>query len=147
MLGNKLIDYHNDFVLYLSSRNVYMDVPSDALAVLSIVNFTTTNAGLTGRLYTQIINLFFYECLNYFVEQLLSGAIRQEYPELESRKNELLQKQEELQEQQYNLQNRLLEELANASGDILQNKVNYCHKYAVCLFFVIHIYFSNYSAL
>lgn len=59
------------------------------------------------------------------VEQLLSGAIRQEYPELESRKNELLQKQEELQEQQYNLQNRLLEELANASGDILQNKVNY----------------------
>lgn len=53
----------------------------------------------------------------------MGAAIRQENPKLESRRNELLQKQEELQEQQSNLQSQLLEELANATGDILQNKV------------------------
>ncbi|GLV36072.1 beethoven [Carabus blaptoides fortunei] len=102
LLGNKFVDYHNDFCLYLCSRHEYLNIPSDLYAVLSIVNFTTTNAGLT--------------------EQLLGAAIRQETPKLESRKNELLQKQEELQEQQSNLQSQLLEELANATGDILQNK-------------------------
>lgn len=72
--------------------------------------------------------------LTLFLEQLLNAAIHQEYPELQTKKSELLQKQEELQEQQYNLQNRLLEELANATGDILQNKV--------CFFNFIFSYLS-----
>lgn len=104
-LGNKLVDYHHDFSLYLSSRNASLTIPADSYAVLSIVNFITTKTGLT--------------------EQLLSAAIHQEYPQLQAQKSELLQKQEDLQEQQYTLQNRLLEELANATGDILQNKVQY----------------------
>lgn len=65
-------------------------------------------------------------------EQLLNGAIHQEYPELQAQKSKLLQKQEDLQEQQHNLQNQLLEELANATGDILQNKVRQYDKINNC---------------
>lgn len=101
-LGNKLVDCHHDFLIYLCSRNVKLEIPSYAYAIVNIVNFTTTKTGLT--------------------EQLLSAAIHQQFPNLEKQKSELLSKQEELHEQQFNLQNRLLEDLVNAKGDILQNK-------------------------
>ncbi|XP_017783105.1 PREDICTED: cytoplasmic dynein 2 heavy chain 1 [Nicrophorus vespilloides] len=101
-LNGKLIDYHKDFKLILSSRNSHLQLQADLLAILNMINFTTTNDGLT--------------------EQLLESAIRQESPELENRRKVLLKEREELQEKQYNLQNRLLEDLASSAGDILQNK-------------------------
>ncbi|KAI4463438.1 dynein heavy chain family protein [Holotrichia oblita] len=55
-------------------------------------------------------------------EKLLIGAIRQENPQLEERRKQLLKDREEMQEKQYNLQNQLLEDLANSSGNILENK-------------------------
>lgn len=58
-----------------------------------------------------------------FTEQLLTGVVRQELPELEDRIKNLLHQKEELQEKQHNLQNQLLEDLGKASGDILKNKV------------------------
>ncbi|KAF5283232.1 hypothetical protein FQA39_LY17379 [Lamprigera yunnana] len=100
-VNGKLIDYHNEFKLLLCCRNSHLQLPADLAAVVNVVNFTTTPAGLS--------------------EQLLMSAIRQECPELESRHKELLRQREELQEKEYNLQNQLLEDLANASGDILQN--------------------------
>ncbi|KAK5644082.1 hypothetical protein RI129_007927 [Pyrocoelia pectoralis] len=96
------VDYHSDFKLILSCRNSKLQLPADLAAVVNVVNFTTTHAGLS--------------------EQLLMSAIKQDSPELETRRKELLRQREELQEKQYNLQNQLLEDLANASGDILQNK-------------------------
>lgn len=59
----------------------------------------------------------------FLVEQLLSGAIRQENPDLGNRKKQLLKEKEELEETQNQLQNQLLEDLANSTGDILQDKV------------------------
>ncbi|RZC33069.1 cytoplasmic dynein 2 heavy chain 1 [Asbolus verrucosus] len=100
-LNGKLIDYHNDFIMILSSRNEQLKVAADVGAIVSTMNFTVTHAGLT--------------------EQLLSCTIRQENPELEDKRKQLLREREELQEKQYQLQNRLLEDLANSSGDILQN--------------------------
>ncbi|KAJ3658130.1 hypothetical protein Zmor_009888 [Zophobas morio] len=100
-LNGKLIDYHNEFTMILSSRNEQLKVAADVNAIVSTMNFTVTHAGLT--------------------EQLLSCTIRQENPELEDRRKQLLRQREELQEKQYQLQNQLLEDLANSSGDILQN--------------------------
>lgn len=57
-------------------------------------------------------------------EQLLNGAIHQENAEMEERRKQILRDREEMQEKLYNLQNQLLEDLANSTGDILQNKVN-----------------------
>lgn len=89
--------------MILSSRNEQLKVAADVNAIVSTMNFTVTHAGLT--------------------EQLLSCTIRQENPELEDRRKQLLRQREELQEKQYQLQNQLLEDLANSSGDILQNAV------------------------
>ncbi|XP_069679211.1 cytoplasmic dynein 2 heavy chain 1 isoform X2 [Periplaneta americana] len=101
-VGEKLIDYHDDFQLFLTTRNTEPDIPPDAAATVTYVNFTTTWAGLTG--------------------QLLASALRQERPELEQRRSELLRQEEELKLKLDQLQEILLQELANAQGDILQNK-------------------------
>ncbi|KAL3266574.1 hypothetical protein HHI36_010738 [Cryptolaemus montrouzieri] len=54
-------------------------------------------------------------------EQLISATIRHENPQLEERKKELVRKTEELQVKQFHLQEQLLEDMANSTGDILQN--------------------------
>jgi dynein heavy chain 2 len=56
--------------------------------------------------------------------QLLACALRQERPELEQRRSELLRQEEELKLKLDQLQEILLQELANAEGDILLNKVS-----------------------
>jgi dynein heavy chain 2 len=58
------------------------------------------------------------------LSQLLACALRQERPELEQRRSELLRQEEELKLKLDQLQEILLQELANAQGDILQNKVS-----------------------
>jgi hypothetical protein len=55
---------------------------------------------------------------------LLACTLRQERPELEQRRSELLRQEEELKLKLDQLQEILLQELANAQGDILQNKVS-----------------------
>jgi dynein heavy chain 2 len=50
--------------------------------------------------------------------------LHQERPELEQRRSELLRQEEELKLKLDQLQEILLQELANAQGDILQNKVS-----------------------
>lgn len=67
--------------------------------------------------------LFYSEIYFFYLEQLLNGAIYQENAEMEERRKQILRDREEMQEKLYNLQNQLLEDLANSTGDILQNKV------------------------
>lgn len=59
-----------------------------------------------------------------YVEQLITCAIKQENPHLEERRIHLLQEREELQDQLYGYQDRLLEDLVNTSGNILENNVS-----------------------
>lgn len=54
----------------------------------------------------------------------MQAALRQEKPQLEVRRAELLRREEELKMSLHQLQENVLHELANAHGDILQNKVN-----------------------
>lgn len=58
--------------------------------------------------------------------QLVQAALRQEKPQLEVRRAELLRREEELKMSLHQLQENVLHELANAHGDILQNKVHIC---------------------
>ncbi|XP_076274081.1 dynein cytoplasmic heavy chain beethoven isoform X2 [Rhynchophorus ferrugineus] len=98
----KYIDYHSEFRLILCSRNEHIKQPADIAPYLTVLNFNVTYTG--------------------FIEQLLSAAIKQEKPDLETRRKELLQQNEELQEKLYLLQNDLLESLANSQGNILNDK-------------------------
>jgi len=48
-IGDKLIDYNEDFRLFLATRNPTPFIPPDAISVVTEVNFTTTRAGLRGQ--------------------------------------------------------------------------------------------------
>ncbi|XP_022324921.2 cytoplasmic dynein 2 heavy chain 1-like isoform X2 [Crassostrea virginica] len=101
-IGEKSIDYNEEFRLFLTTRNPNPEIPPDAFSIVTEVNFTTTRAGLKG--------------------QLLAATIQNEKPELEVRKTELLKTEEDLKIQLAKMEESLLEELANAKGNILENK-------------------------
>ncbi|XP_029699181.1 cytoplasmic dynein 2 heavy chain 1 isoform X3 [Takifugu rubripes] len=101
-IGEKLIDYNEDFRLFMATRNPTPFIPPDVASVMTEVNFTTTRAGLRG--------------------QLLALTIQQEKPELETEKNRLLQMEEENKIQLTLLEETLLETLATAQGNILDNR-------------------------
>lgn len=58
--------------------------------------------------------------------QLLKCALSIEKPELEKRQVHLSKREEELKLDLYRLQDNILKELANAQGNILDNKVSIC---------------------
>ncbi|KAI1893942.1 hypothetical protein AGOR_G00128840 [Albula goreensis] len=93
-IGDKVIDYNEGFRLFLATRNPNPFIPPDAASVVTEVNFTTTRAGLRG----------------------------QEKPELETEKTRLLQQEEDMKIQLAKLEESLLETLATAQGNILENK-------------------------
>ena len=101
-IGDKVVDYNADFKLYITTRNTNPILPPDGMAITTIVNFTTTRAGLTG--------------------QLLAATIQHEKPELETKKTDLLRTEEDFKIQLSKLEDSLLEELASAKGNILENK-------------------------
>ncbi|XP_034023634.1 cytoplasmic dynein 2 heavy chain 1 [Thalassophryne amazonica] len=101
-IGDKVVDYNEDFCLFLATRNPTPFIPADAVSVITEVNFTTTRAGLRG--------------------QLLALTMQQEKPELETEKTRLLQEEEEKKIQLAHLEESLLETLATAQGNILENK-------------------------
>lgn len=88
-IGDKTIDYNEEFRLFLATRNPAPEIPPDAASVITEVNFTTTRAGLSG--------------------QLLAQTIQHEKPQLEVRKTELLKQEEDLKIQLAKLEDSLLE--------------------------------------
>ncbi|OWZ22446.1 Dynein heavy chain [Phytophthora megakarya] len=102
-LGDKMIDYNENFRLYLVTRNPSPPLAPDALAIVNVVNFTVTKSGLEG--------------------QLLGVTIQHEQPELEQEKSELLRQEEECKVQLAALEKQLVEALATSEGDILENTI------------------------
>eukprot|EP00397_Hematodinium_sp_SG-2012_P003885 GEMP01003895.1.p1 GENE.GEMP01003895.1~~GEMP01003895.1.p1 ORF type:complete len:1122 (+),score=230.34 GEMP01003895.1:113-3367(+) len=102
-IGEKQCDYNENFSLYLCSRNsnAFESLPPNASCLVSRVNFTVTRAGLEG--------------------QLLGITLAHEKPDLEKRKSELLQKEEDLKLQLAECEEELLIQLADSTGDVLEN--------------------------
>lgn len=48
-IGEKMIDYNEEFKLFMTTRNPAPDISPDSLSIITEVNFTTTKAGLTGQ--------------------------------------------------------------------------------------------------
>ncbi|XP_038236236.1 cytoplasmic dynein 2 heavy chain 1 isoform X1 [Dermochelys coriacea] len=101
-IGDKIIDYNEEFRLFLSTRNPNPFIPPDAASIITEVNFTTTRSGLRG--------------------QLLALTIQHEKPDLEDQKTKLLQQEEEKKIQLAKLEESLLETLATSQGNLLENK-------------------------
>ncbi|NXC70641.1 DYHC2 protein, partial [Anhinga anhinga] len=51
-IGEKMIDYNEEFRLFLSTRNPNPFIPPDASSIVTEVNFTTTGSGLRGQVDT-----------------------------------------------------------------------------------------------
>ncbi|XP_071990308.1 cytoplasmic dynein 2 heavy chain 1 isoform X1 [Engystomops pustulosus] len=101
-IGEKTIDYNEEFRLFLATRNPNPFIPPDASSIVTEVNFTTTRAGLRG--------------------QLLALTIQHEKPDLEEQKTKLLQQEEDKKIQLAKLEESLLETLATSQGNLLDNK-------------------------
>ncbi|XP_077154626.1 cytoplasmic dynein 2 heavy chain 1 isoform X5 [Ranitomeya variabilis] len=101
-IGEKTIDYNEEFRLFLATRNPSPVIPPDASSIVTEVNFTTTSAGLRG--------------------QLLALTIQHEKPDLEEQKTKLLQQEEDKKIQLAKLEESLLETLATSQGNLLDNK-------------------------
>lgn len=48
------MDYNEDFKLYLTTRNPKPDLPPSVMSLLSIVNFSTTRAGIDCISFLQV---------------------------------------------------------------------------------------------
>lgn len=101
-VGDKQIDYNESFRMFLTTRNPHPDLPADVASLVAVVNFSVTTSGLE--------------------EQLLGQTIKHEQPELESKKSTLLAAQDQLKIELEEMEQRLLTELAESEGNILENK-------------------------
>ncbi|MEW5298927.1 MAG: hypothetical protein WDW36_001997 [Sanguina aurantia] len=101
-IGDKAIDYNDTFRIFLVTRNPHPQLSPDARSLLAVTNFTVTRSGLEG--------------------QLLGMTLQKEQPELEGQKSELLKAEEDLKMNLDKLEKSLLKNLANSTGNILDNK-------------------------
>ena len=101
MVGDKAVDYHENFRMYICTRNPEPDIPPGAAPLIDEINFTVTRSGLEG--------------------QLLGVTIENEQPDLEQKKSKLLAEEEQYKVQLAELEKDLLKELAESEGNLLEN--------------------------
>jgi len=101
-IGDKLIDYNENFRLMLATRNPFPKLSPDASSLVNVVNFTVTKSGLEG--------------------QLLGVTVQYEQPELEDQKSAILKKEEDFKVQLADLERELLDTLAASDGNLLENQ-------------------------
>ncbi|KAI8844037.1 dynein heavy chain and region D6 of dynein motor-domain-containing protein [Chytriomyces cf. hyalinus JEL632] len=101
-LGDKTVDYSENFKLFLVTSKAQFVVPTFASGLINEINFTITRAGLAS--------------------QLLGLTLKHEKPELEGQKLQLLKSEEDLKLQLSSLEESVLKELASSDGNILENK-------------------------
>lgn len=70
-VGDKVIDYNEDFRLFMATRNPTPIIPPDAVSVVTEVNFTTTRAGLRG----QVIYVHAHSNTNTYTVKTTSQAV------------------------------------------------------------------------
>ncbi|KAJ1634337.1 dynein heavy chain and region D6 of dynein motor-domain-containing protein [Pavlovales sp. CCMP2436] len=100
-LGDKEVDYHPDFKLYLQTKLSNPHYPPEIQAECTLINFMVTEDGLE--------------------DQLLALTVLKERPDLEEQKAVLISQMNGFKIKTKELEDGILEQLANAEGDILEN--------------------------
>ena len=101
-LGEKVIEIHDNFKLYISTRDSSLEISNNVLCSMSVVNFTVTKSGLESILLGLTIDI--------------------EQPELEKQKNILLEEQDKIKLELNEVEKKLLEELIHLEGNLLENQ-------------------------
>ncbi|OUC49684.1 dynein heavy chain [Trichinella nativa] len=99
--GEKIIDCHDEFKVYLATGDSDFCIPSYADSLVTKINFITTQPGLRS--------------------QLLALTIKETNSEREAQRRQLLKNQEELKLKLQNMEELILEKLAHLEGNILTN--------------------------
>ena len=100
-LGDKEVSYNDKFKLLLHSQLSNPHYPPEIQAECTVINFTVTERGLE--------------------EQLLFQVVKLERSDLANQKSELINAQNQFKVKLAELEELLLEKLANATGDILED--------------------------
>jgi len=100
-LGDKEVEYHKEFKLYLHTKLGNPHYPPEVQAETTLINFTVTEQGLN--------------------DQLLALVVNKERPELESTKTELLVQSNEFIIRLKEIEDGLLQKLSDAEGDITED--------------------------
>lgn len=100
-IGDKSVDWSDQFQLIFMSRNHSIKLEPNAAALVNLVNNRVTTKGLEDKLLSLIIN--------------------DQKPGLEQKKKECLEQERYLKIEISKLEKKLLEELAENTGNILEN--------------------------
>lgn len=100
-IGEKVVDWSDQFQLILMSRNHSIKLEPNISALVNTVNNLVTTKGLEDKLLSLVIN--------------------DQKPGLESKKKECLEQERFLKIEIAKLEKRLLEQLAESTGNILEN--------------------------
>eukprot|EP00965_Chrysotila_dentata_P178624 5899268-Pleurochrysis_carterae.AAC.1 len=100
-LGDKDVDFNPAFKLYLQTKLSNPHYPPEIQAEMTLINFMVTEIGLE--------------------DQLLALTVSKERPDLEEQKAELISAQNEAKIKISELEEGILQQLANAQGDLLDN--------------------------
>jgi dynein heavy chain len=100
-MGDKELNLHNDFQMFMHSKLANPHYPPEIQAECTLINFTVTENGLE--------------------DQLLSLVVKKERPDLAATKEELVQQQNEFKITLSNLEKGLLKQLQEAKGDLTEN--------------------------
>lgn len=100
-IGDKTVDWSDNFQVIFMSRNHSIRLEPNAAALVNVVNNLVTTKGLEDKLLSLIIN--------------------DQKPGLEQKKKECLEQERFLKIEISKLEKKLLEELAETSGNILDN--------------------------
>ena len=100
-LGDKEVEYHNNFKLILHTKLANPHYPPEVQAECTLINFMVTEDGLE--------------------DQLLAKVVTKERPDLEEEKTVLIRQQNEFTVKLKQLEDDLLRKLAEAEGDITED--------------------------
>ena len=100
-IGDKEVEYAPGFKLFLHTKLSNPHYPPEIQAETTLINFTVTEKGLE--------------------DQLLALVVNKERPELEETKTQLIIQNNEFTIKLKELENKLLQQLAEAQGDITEN--------------------------
>mmetsp|Transcript_13327 Transcript_13327/g.19913 ORF Transcript_13327/g.19913 Transcript_13327/m.19913 type:complete len:1361 (+) Transcript_13327:1-4083(+) len=100
-LGDKEVEFNEDFRLYLHTKLSNPHFPPEIQAETTLINFTVTPSGLS--------------------DQLLSLVVRKEREDLAELAESLVKQQNAFKIKMKELEDSILEMLANAEGDITEN--------------------------
>jgi len=102
-LGDKEVEVDPKFKLFLHTKLSNPHYPPEIQAETTLVNFMVTELGLE--------------------DQLLAKVVAKERPDLEETKSSLVKQQNEFKVKLKDIEDSLLEQLANAEGDLTENIV------------------------